>query len=933
MAISFRNVASQLDPINPPNSFRGLLARQPWIPVEASTGIPRLPVSCRAVLHASSDGQQAAAARLAILVKNLESAVNSLGIPDSPLQAGPASTEAHGLKVYRRFTMALGYACAEIWGSSPHDLNEAWIAVPRSGLGGQPDAALVPEIVVYPIFWQWFLYRWDAASSDFRPADQGLVSSPYPPLPSEQRPPRVEAIGDWSHRSAYGTFDVAGDWLGTGSDPHWVPILVGNQNPWIRDIHVSMQDPKTQQKGIDLLNQARPANDVDIKERTKNNPFQPVTLRGSIRSAGWPGGDFGYHHTTGYSHNSDVSRGPFAEVHYPFVGSDWDMEVIPDADVPYLLSKAWYESKYPNGYMVDHVRIEIEHFTLGSPVRLVGANLQPYPYGHGFLDFGPQDAPQHSPYYPRDGMWIQATGRWVIDTGHPQPLDPNSKAFKDLKAADPGVVYADDLVNGFPTEIHPPELMVASATGLARVGPSLAPETYREAVVASVGATGASLHDLDFVICPPFRPSPLAKLRYGIFNAQGMVDSYDRKDGGDLTISPSPNSENPNQLRGNIRWHFSPTSESPILLFGSGMIGQTSQRGLQVMVRAWWDDSARPRGKIVGQLVAQPTDVISDLNHPPGGVLIFYRETKFADGVFWSAVVTNSEGNFVIPDLTFGTYLLRPAAGGWIFPNAPIVVDLQQTEIRVTIQAQNTATPSQQVEAARLAVPPSAAEATKRWQASHKLIRISEPSSLLGTAQNRRGLPHASIVIVHLAAIFLEAGGLVAEASGAINLSTDDKRLRLIPVVNGRVEVILWLRRGDRFVVVASASANTDAQGYAHFMLKAGANPQIGYCDARILENPANPWFLGVATGRTHIFHPESRPDVVHDAYGLVALPVLSRGLADRRVLANVGLSATDIARIRMFVERAQRKIAKSFGGQSNGSSDHAIAVIPFKKD
>jgi hypothetical protein len=825
----------------------------------------------------------------------------------------------------------LGYACAEIWGTSSDDLSDAWIAVPRGGLGGQPDSALVQEIVVYPIFWQWFLYRWDNATSSFRHADQGLRCSPYPPLPYDKRPPRVDSIGDWSHRSSYGTLDGVGEWLGTGSDPHWVPILVDHQDPWIGDIHICMQDPGTQARGVGLINQARPGGDVDLKKRTKQHGFQPVTLRGIVRSAGWPGGDFGYHHTTGYTHFSDVPRGPWGEVHYPFPGSDWDMEVIPDADLTYLLSKAWFESNWPDGYLVDHLRIEIEHFSLGPPDLLVGANLQPYPYGHGFLDFGPQAVPRSSPYYPSTGMWIQATGRWVMDAGHSQPLDPKSDDYKFLTVGSQARHYFDDNVNGFFTEIHPPELMVSSATGLTRVSQSLVQDDQRQAVVASVIATGASLHDLEFVICPPYRPSPLAKLRFGIFNAQGVVDSYDRKDGGELAISPSPNSENPNQLRGDIKWASWPTSDSPILFFGSGMIGETSQRGLQVLVRAWWDDPARPRGKIIGQLVAQPSNVISDLNHPPSG-LVFFGETKFGDSVFWSAVVSDSQGRFVIPDLTFGTYLLRPAAGGWIYPDAPINVDLQQTEVQVVIQAQSTATPSQQVEAARLAVPPSTAGATKRWQADEKLLRISEPAGPLGTRGNRRGLPDGGVVLIHLAALSLEPGGLVVDESSAMNITADDIRLRRIAVPNAKLELLLWLRRADRYVVGASAIAHTDAGGYAGFMLTAGVNPQIGYLEARILENPANPWFLETVRGRTHVFHPDSQSDAIHDAYRLTTLQTPPNTLADRRVLGDFALKSIDLARARMFVERAQRKIAKSLQGQATGPQDTATPAMPFTK-
>jgi hypothetical protein len=160
--------------------------------------------------------------------------------------------------------------------------------------------------------------------------------------------------------------------------------------------------------------------------------------------------------------------------------------------------------------------------------------------------------------------------------------------------------------------------------------------------------------------------------------------------------------------------------------------------------------------------------------------------------------------------LTFGTYLLRPAAGGWIFPEAPITVDLQQTEVRVAIQAQSTAS-SSQLQSIRIPVVPAATEAARRWQAGEKLLRISEPVGPLGTGGNRRGLPHGGVVIIHLAALSLEPGGLVVDESSAMNITADDIRLRRIPVLNAKVELLLWLRRGDHYVVGASASANTDA--------------------------------------------------------------------------------------------------------------------------
>jgi hypothetical protein len=88
--LSLRGVANELDPLSPPKSLRGLLARQPWVPVEASTGIPKLPVSCKAVFKACTDGHKAAVARLENLLGNLQSTAQSMGPPIRHLKPGLA---------------------------------------------------------------------------------------------------------------------------------------------------------------------------------------------------------------------------------------------------------------------------------------------------------------------------------------------------------------------------------------------------------------------------------------------------------------------------------------------------------------------------------------------------------------------------------------------------------------------------------------------------------------------------------------------------------------------------------------------------------------------------------------------------------------------------------------------------------------------------
>jgi hypothetical protein len=259
--------------LNPPRSLRQVYARQPWTPVNPETGIPPTPASAVAILGAIQFGQPLANELLYELTTAVDGIVGNLSSPDSPPQAGPPvlNVPSSSMKSYRRFNTGLGFASIEIWGADANQLNEAWICVPRGGLGNQPEAGLLKDAVLaFPGVYSWYRYLWSKDTGRFEPDYGDLTSTPYPPLPSQQRPPRLDASGDWCHHTAYGALDVAGEWLGTGSDPHWVPMLVGEKsdgaNPWIGDIHRLMQSAATQQQATALLNSARPSDDVDLKE-------------------------------------------------------------------------------------------------------------------------------------------------------------------------------------------------------------------------------------------------------------------------------------------------------------------------------------------------------------------------------------------------------------------------------------------------------------------------------------------------------------------------------------------------------------------------------------------------------------------------------------------------------------------------------------------
>ena len=416
-------------------------------------------------------------------------------------------------------------------------------------------------------------------------------------------------------------------------------------------------------------------------------------------------------------------------------------EVLPDADVTYLLTRSWLELNWPNGYLIPYVRIEIEHFALGDPLRSVGPNLQPYPFGYEPPPSAPGQVPlptpaQQSSYYPVVGQWVQACGRWVIDTGHPQALDPESPAYQQMPDAQEKLKTGyriEDLRDGFYTEIHPPEMMVASSVGLVRVSASLAQEDMRTATVASVCATGASMHDGEFVIFPPYRPSPLAKLKWSTCDANGTIGSYDRQIGGSLKLQTT-SADNPNHLIGRIVWEGWPDPNvSPFLLYGSGMVGMTSLRGLQCLVRAWWDAPASAHGMIRGTLAAPPAGFDPSQVGGSRGVRVFYRNAAFAN-VFWQAVRADATGQFTIPDLAPGSDVLRPAASDYVFDT--VTVDVPAGTVSVTIHGVSSAPPGGQPELAAITVAaPQPSRLAAGWQAREALIRLSEPSGFWGVSE------------------------------------------------------------------------------------------------------------------------------------------------------------------------------------------------------
>lgn len=280
------------------------------------------------------------------------------------------------------------------------------------------------------------------------------------------------------------------------------------------------------------------------------------------------------------------------------------------------------------------------------------------PYWNDVMELEIEHFAISSAYRPVRGDWLQATGRWITDNGH-----------------------------GFRTEIHPPELVVSS-----RHGPGA--ET-----VARVVATGAWLgEDLSFVVYPPKRPSPQARLRYEftseplrrvnldvpvsvgqtlrqmitgpdsarraegaallefytmLLDAGALPASLVRvQDGAPLDIGVWP-ADNPNHLICTLRAN----SDDYVVLHNSGSVSMTSASGHTSRIHVWWEDRS-----------AELSGVIRSTGGAPAlGASLYYREAGTPETP-WLSVDTDNAGRYQIPRLnTEVTYEFRPAGSGWDF--------------------------------------------------------------------------------------------------------------------------------------------------------------------------------------------------------------------------------------------------------------------------
>ncbi len=618
--------------------------------------------------------------------------------------------------------------------------------------------------------------------------------------PPDKLPPVLVDTGAYASYTNYGFYEVSG----RGKDPsHWSPILITDDAAYIGQVHRNMQFSGSQKMAFDALAVVRNAvKQQDLTDRAMK-PWQSVRLNGIIADAGFPGGDLGVDHATGYHDGTETPTGPLGEETNPdeFPGMDWDLTVNPDPAYAYLGS-------IPRASL----KVEIEHFALG---------------------LGDRGSHNYRAYFPRDGEWLQTIGRWVTDNGHPEP--------------------EEDVVNGFYTEIHPPEMMVSSRY------------VDRATTEAKVIVTGAWRGDpLTFVINPPARPSATSQLKWKILRIDGS-EGYDRKDKADLQLVTTGGAA-PCYLRGTIT--KTGTTARP-MRYNTGLVGLDGTRGMLCIVRCWWED---PSGSLTGRLMSGA--------EVARGAYLFYRDASSAN-VPWQIVNVDATGRFTLPRLLVNaTYVLRPAGSGWDFAGAPVQWTAQSASATRNFQATRTPTPRS------IDIRPVAAMAGRRPEAADRnrigaamagvstsstlqtlrglLVTLEEPNHDFGVYQNGMGYPQEGTVHLQIRGMLDWNGKPVptlqeattTESGGAIQIQ--GQAGAGVPGVKVRARFLLG-NSANGYRAAGEAIGQTNSDGIVIFRFGAGSHVEDGLIQYEVVENPFNPWFTPSFRGSTWHFFPAAQ--------------------------------------------------------------------------
>jgi hypothetical protein len=725
------------------------------------------------------------------------------------------------LKAYQLFSAADGEVSIEVH----HDGCRAsvWICVPHHGLA--PDT---PN----PAAYIWYQYVKDDATGNFVPVKSLFMDCT--PFPDPDIPPaqlyHLTNTERWAHGGEYGggLLNSIEDGLFPGTDPpHWSPILMGNDTPQRSDyvvLHELMQNVATQGEGISMLDAAAPPDRVDLTERVQHDYWTPVTLRGLLRNPHISSDDFARDHTFAYyQRGQDFPNGDLCTCSNhirDWPGQDLDMRVIPDGDVHYLGSWPRRDENFELG-------VEIEQFAIQPPQGYEKLFSPPY-----FRNFLPRyrtlvdlyrrsltmspDDPSLSvflglttqfdsyDYFPRNGEWAQIIGRWVIDCGHEK--------------------Y---------TEIHPPELMVTTRLQHGRT----------EARVVATGAWAAE--SLTFAVFPPPRPTPNAVLRYRIRKLDG-TDGFDRKDGGNLEILSEP-STNPNHLVGRL----TSTSDEPLGLAETGMVGMTAQRGIKCVIDCWWESRLSSINCVAGMFDDTPA-----LNS-----VIYYRYAQVANSR-WSSGPIGSLST-TISNLPDGDYVFRPASPDWNFSDVPKQVTLRGGHGTLAFVAAPRALPA--TLRPWTGFPPGSDDIPSfiNEDLTHELLTFNASPGVLAVQGNSLGYAERGRLLIHLQGLAKSEtdSSPILRPTDAYEDSSRYFGGRLpIPGVpqyfakgyptsgvnNATIVVSLLVHSRGRTFVADSKEYRTSAGGVS-VGFSAGSHAEEISLAIVVRDNPFNPWFLPIA--------------------------------------------------------------------------------------
>jgi hypothetical protein len=792
-----------------------------------------------------------------LIQKAYQQLKSKFGLTDA---LGPAKT-GKNLAASQRFSTNLGKAASiEVVMTAPSPT--IYVCVPRMVTG---------DDTIERYAHQWFEYIY----VDGRVAWPPVLDKDQDPPPDYVQP-RLLDTGAWA---AYDQYDIEEAVNPSNDPPHWTSILTEPDLRWAKKIHRLMQMQGTSNQALAEISAARErAKTQSLRDRALE-PWESVKLCGLIQSAGYPSGDLSGDHTTWYRDGDEV---PFDEdfwvlgeiTDHSSPGQDWDITCLPDDAYMYLSYK--YETR---------VGVEIEQFTLVPPDRWPGAK-------DDWLNN----------YWPQKGEWLQTVGRWVTDNGHPQEVDFDPAQAPAFSGDGP---YTPDLIDGFYTEIHPPELLVATRT---------LDDYSSEARVLVTGAWRGT--DMSFAVNPPPRPSPDSVLRWKIVKMDRVTEGYDRQDGVKLDLIPKGKPGNPNHLECIVR----KTAPGGTARVSNGAVGYYKDRGLNAIILCEWIDSS---GTITGNVKVD--------GRPVKGAYVFVREHGIMNPT-WRTYKVNDNGSYKIGHLApERAYWLRPAGSGMDFDAVPVklafvnnVMTLHQdfngkravstsrlaalgrlnpqrseAKVQAKPQAQPQAVAQGGAWQSPEPLPSGTPEQKEAWRLIQSmLLSVGEPEGNLGVWRNGMGYTEQGPILVALRGLEDENGQPVADLSSAYSVGQAPAGSNIVVrgvrgsgVAGAKIRLRLLL--GNAAIGLPSVrevEAVTNAKGIATFRFEAGHHFEEGAFAVEVLENPYNPWFKPVAQGPVHMFYPvkgggdiPQDPSVTPKPYEITVLKLSApnaRGLA-----------------------------------------------------